>query len=218
MPATVENLAMDVGYINEPESTELIVEHAGAPPTDLFANEYGFDNLSVSGGAISGFKLEAIGEEPAGFELDNLAYTIPAPPPPPPPAPVAPQKTCPAYLVYDSRGSGEDKGLSKPGSDFVTGLLQRLRSLKNAGTVALKANPYPAVGVFSLTHPGSDVNGLGAFLHAGQIGNYWKSVKRGEEELEAFLIKQAASPCAAANGSPTTSAFGTRSVHTPAGL
>ena len=92
-PATVENLAMDVGYIDEPGSTELIVNRTNGPFV-LYTNEYGFNHLFFGGGAISGFVLQGDEEDPYGFELDNLEYTIPTPPPPPP-APVAtPENGC----------------------------------------------------------------------------------------------------------------------------
>ncbi|MGN6586162.1 MAG: hypothetical protein ACTHKT_01660 [Solirubrobacterales bacterium] len=95
-PAAVENLAMDVGYVNEPGSTELTIERTTGPFT-LFANEYGFNHLFLTGGGITGFKVETISEEPAGWEIDNLEYTIPAPAPPAPaPAgqPAAPANNC----------------------------------------------------------------------------------------------------------------------------
>lgn len=194
-PATVENLAMDVGYINEPGSTQLVVDHADSSASDLVAEEYGFNHLIEAGGGISGFQLEPVGEEPAGFELDNLEYAIPAPPPPPlPPAPPVP--SCSAYLIYDSRGSGEKKGvISKPASKFLLGFLTKAHSIGNSSSVGQGLNPYPAVGVFSWTDIGQDINGLGAFLHAGMIGHYWDSVRKGEQNLEGFLKHQLASPC-----------------------
>jgi hypothetical protein len=197
-PATVENLAMDVGYINEPGSTQLVVNHAGAAPSVLFAEEYGFNHLLAGGGNISGFQLEPVGEEPAGFVLDNLAYTVPAPPPPPPPPPPAPvAPACPRFKVYDSRGSGEKKGaISKPGSKFLLGFLERLRSLHGTGRVEHQLNSYDAVGVWSFPdHAGELLNGLGAVLHAGQIGDYWESVRGGEEKLRTFISRQLNSAC-----------------------
>jgi hypothetical protein len=193
-PATVENLAMDVGYINEPGSTQLVVDHAAAAPSLIFADEYGFNHLLASGAGITGFQLEAVGDEPAGFELDNLGFTIPAPPPPPPAPVAAPAPSCPKYVFYDSRGSGEDKGgISKPGSRLLLGFLQRLRSWKNRSSVAQETNPYEAVGVFSFNK--DIINGIGAVLHAGEVGDYWKSVSHGEDNLTRFIKHQVASPC-----------------------
>ncbi|MDX6626892.1 MAG: hypothetical protein QOE56_1881 [Solirubrobacterales bacterium] len=190
-PAPVENLSMDVGYIDEPESTQLVVNRV-AGPSAIFADEYGFNHLSASGGGITGFQLETVGEEPEGFELDNLGFTVPAPPPPPPPPPAAP--SCSKFLIYDSRGSGEKQAvLSKPGSDFLFGFLQRLHSLKNGSSVAQELNPYKAVGVFAFNK--DIINGLGAVLHAGVIGDYWKSVRSGEGALEQFIERQISSPC-----------------------
>jgi hypothetical protein len=194
-PATVENLSMDVGYINEPESTQLVVDRVGAAPVTIFADEYGFNHLVANGGGIAGFQLEPVGEEPAGFELDNLQFTVPAPPPPPPPPPPpSPTPSCPRYLFYDSRGSGEKKGaISKPGSRLILGFLQRLHSLKKGGAVAQELNPYDAVGVFSFNK--DLINGLGAVLHVGEVGDYWNSVRGGESDLEQFLKRQLSSPC-----------------------
>jgi hypothetical protein len=87
-PATVENLAMSVGYINEPGSTRLTVEQSNGPFV-LWANEYGFNRLFLGSNDITGFKVETVGFEGAGWEIDNLEYTVPTPPPPPP-APVTP--------------------------------------------------------------------------------------------------------------------------------
>lgn len=197
-PATVENLEMDVGYINEPGSTQLVVNHASGAQSIVYADEYGFDHMVAAGAGISGFALESVGEEPAGFTLDNLAFTIPAPPPPPPPAPAPAQaNACPRFTIYDTRGSGEAKGaISKPGSRFLLGFLQRFKSLHGAGRITHEVNPYEAVGVFSFPdRVGDFVNGIGAVLHAGQIGRYWDSVRGGEERLAGFVDRRLDSPC-----------------------
>jgi hypothetical protein len=193
-PASVENLSMDVGYINEPGSTQLVVDHASGGPTAFLADEYGFDHLVAGGGNISGFQLEAIGEEPAGFELDNLAYTIP--PPPPPPAPPPPAPSCSKYAIFDSRGSGETKGqISKPGKEFLAGFKERLGSLHGGGGVSGTPNPYPAVGVFSWKHLSQDVNGLGALLGVSQIGAYKASEQEGERELRSYISREVDGAC-----------------------
>jgi len=133
---------MDVGFIDEPGSTELVVNRTSGPFT-LFANEYGFNHLALSGGSISGFALQGNEEDPQGFELDNLEYTIPAPPPPPPPPPPAP--SCARVVLVDSRGSGEKKGIiSPPGEELDIPLMNAL----GPGAVAIKLNPYPADKIF----------------------------------------------------------------------
>ena len=201
-PATVENLAMDVGYIDDPGSTDLTVERTSGP-SSFFADEYGFNHLALAANDITGFTVEDIDSEDRGWEIDNLEYTIPIPPPPPPPppAPVA-QPVCPKFLFYDSRGSGEAKGpISKPGSRFVLGFLQRMRALGDRGSIAQQQNPYDAVGVFGFNH--DVINGLGAVLHSGEVGDYWKSVDEGEKRLTAFLKAQIASPCGSSKATKT---------------
>jgi hypothetical protein len=78
-PVTVEKLAMDVGYIDEPGSTELTVERTSGGTFSLLTNEYGFNHLYFGGNNISGFTLHGDDEDPEGFELDNREFTIPPP-------------------------------------------------------------------------------------------------------------------------------------------
>lgn len=197
-PAAVEDLAMDIGYINEPGSTMLTVERTSGPTT-LFADEYGFDHMYLAADDITGFTVETVGGEPAGWEIDNVSYTIPAPPPPPPPAPapavVPAPPPCPAYAIYDTRGSGEPAGVSKPGHKFIAGFLGRLGALGKPGTNSVTANPYPAVGVFSFTNWRADVNGIGAFLGVHQVGAYHDSEEEGRKEVRSFVLSQIAGPC-----------------------
>ncbi len=88
LPQPVENLGMDVGFINEPGSTVLTVE-TSTGPHDIYADDYGFNHLSFAANNIIGFRVENVGYEEAGWEIDNLEYTLPAPPTIAP-APVAP--------------------------------------------------------------------------------------------------------------------------------
>jgi hypothetical protein len=89
-PATVENLAMVIGDINDPGSVELTIQQTSGPFTE-WANEYGFNHMYFGSNAITGFSVETVGDEDAGWAIDNLEYSIPTPPPPPPPsAPPAP--------------------------------------------------------------------------------------------------------------------------------
>jgi hypothetical protein len=194
-PATVENLSMDVGYINEPDSTELVVEHADGSTSTSVAEEYGFNHLVAAEKNISGFRLEAIGEEPAGFELDNLEYTVPEPPPPPPPAPAP---SCPNFVIFDSRGSGETRGkISNPGAKFKQGFEERLRALHAPSAVSIETNDYPAVGVWSWNplKLGERLNGVGAILGVGKLGAYKDSEKEGEKAVKSFVKQQITSDC-----------------------
>jgi hypothetical protein len=198
-PATVQGLSMDVGYINEPGSTQLVVEHADGGSSTLVADEYGFDRLVAPEPGISGFRLEATGEEPAGFELDNLEYTVPEPPPPPPaPPPPPPAPSCPNFVIFDSRGSGEAKGrVSNPAGKFKQGFEARLRALHAPSAIAIKTNGYPAVGVWSWNplKPGERLNGVGAILGIHKLGAYRDSEQKGERAVESFVEGQASSSC-----------------------
>jgi hypothetical protein len=193
-PAAVENLAMDVGYIDEPWSTELVINRTSGPIV-LYADEYGFNHLFLGGSGITGFVLKGNEEDPQGFELDNLSYTIPAPPPPPPPPP--PAAKCPKYVVYDSRGSGEPKGISNPGEAFLRGFRDRLKSLNVGGVVTPVSNRYPAVGVWSWNplKVGDRLNGVGAILGIGKLGAYTDSTREGEAEVKSFVKDQVKSKC-----------------------
>ncbi|MBS1891597.1 MAG: cutinase family protein [Actinobacteria bacterium] len=200
-PEAVENLSMDVGYINEPGSTVLTVERTSGPTT-IFAGEEGFNHLSLAAGDITGFTVESVGGEPAGWTLDNLGYTIPTPPSPPPPPPPAPAAaaapaapSCPTYEIFDTRGSGEPDEISKPGNKFMIGFLQRLRALKKPSSVSLHANPYPAVGVVSWDHWSQDLNFLGALFGVHQLGAYHDSEEEGRKEVRSFVETEIAGAC-----------------------
>jgi hypothetical protein len=84
--APVSNLSMDVGYIDDPESTQVLV-HTTAGPVSFYPDEYGFNEISLQAPNITGFEVKSVEYESAGFGIDNLGFTVPDPPPPPPPLP-----------------------------------------------------------------------------------------------------------------------------------
>jgi Cutinase len=166
-----------------------VVVDTTSGPVTMGAGEYGFNTIFDGASNITGFQVEAVEEEEAGFGIDNLEYTVPVPPPPP--APV-----CPKYAIYDTRGSGEAYGkLSKPGKEFIKGFKARLNSLHGGGSVSEISNPYPAVGVFSWRHFSQDLNGLGAFLGVGKIGAYKDSEAEGEKDLRSYIAQEVKSAC-----------------------
>lgn len=195
--ATVSGLSLDVGSIDDPYSTQVVVSTTTGPIT-LVAEEYGINTLSTSATNVTGFAVEAVSGEDAGYAIDNLAYTIPAPPPPPLPPP--PPPSCAAYLVIDSRGSGEDNfKLSQPGEAFLEALKAKLKSLHNSGAIAQNVNSYPAAKVFGWfpSNIFNNLNGLGAFMHSDDIGAYKASEKKGEKILSAWVNAQAVGACKA---------------------
>jgi hypothetical protein len=202
-PAAVENLTMEVGYINEPGSTVVTIERLSGPVT-IYADEYGFNQIALVASDITGFRVESLEGEPAGWSLDNVAYTIPTPPPPPPPAPVAAAPappaapSCPTYAIFDSRGSGEPLGgTSKPGKQFIAAFEQRLNSLHKPSSVAVTDNPYPAVGVIGNWR--DTLNGLGAVFGVPDLGAYRDSENEGRKEALSFLKTELAGACGKAS-------------------
>jgi hypothetical protein len=89
LPTTVDGLAMDVGYIDDPGSVQLSVITTTGIET-LTANELGFNHLETEASNITGFTVEEVGYDEAGFEIDNVSFTPGAPPAPPPPPPAPP--------------------------------------------------------------------------------------------------------------------------------
>ncbi len=106
---------------------------------------------------------------------------------------------CATYLVIDSRGSGEPGGkFSKPGGAFYHSLVKELGRLGQPGPVWRNYNSYPAaaaLGNFNPLSVGKTLNGLGAFLHRGDIGAYRASVRKGQAILKSLIQGQAASAC-----------------------
>jgi Cutinase len=199
-PAPVEDLAMDVGFIDDPGSTILTVERTSGP-FGLTADEYGFNHLELPLGEITGFSVQNFESESQGWEIDNVEYTIPtpppapAPPPPPPtPAPVAAAPSCPKYLLVDSRGSGEKKGIfSPPGEEFDVAFEGAL-GLYGQHAIDVEENPYSAVGVFGW-NPDEIDNGIEAFITKGQIGVYHNSVHEGEIDLNHIVHAEVSGRC-----------------------
>ncbi|MGO9976846.1 MAG: DUF6531 domain-containing protein [Solirubrobacteraceae bacterium] len=73
-PTSVNGLSVDVGYIDNPGSTQVDV-YSASGLTVLTADEIGINTLSTDVPDIYGFKTEEIATEPAGYAIDNLSYT-----------------------------------------------------------------------------------------------------------------------------------------------
>jgi hypothetical protein len=170
-PATVENLAMDVGYINEPGSTELTVEQQNGPFT-LWANEEGFNRLFLGSPDITGFKVETPGFEGAGWGLDNLEYTIPTPPPPV----SAPAPSTPAPTASQSNGCIEPNGSLL--HQVLAGLKCKIEptvvSVKCAVEIGLTVSPLKG---FKLADGLYDASKAGKFAALARLYNDVKTAK-----------------------------------------
>jgi hypothetical protein len=203
--AVVNGLSVDVGYLDDPGDVHVVIHTVNGDEV-LTPEEFGINTMESAATGILGFTVEEDGEEEAGFAIDNLTFDpgvawVP-PPPPPPPAPPAPPVTappapkCAAYLLIDSRGSGEANGdLSKPGKAFKAALGQALKAKHDSGKLLYNYNSYPAVSIFD-KNPLHIANGIGAYVHQASVGAYAASVRKGEEVLQPIVEGQASSPCA----------------------
>jgi hypothetical protein len=82
---------------------------------------------------------------------------------------VAPAPVCPDYYVIDSRGSGEPAlTVSPPGAVFIS----VFKSLMSGKTVAVRTNPYPARGGFSILL-GAKLQVPGAYFNSATLGKAW---------------------------------------------
>jgi hypothetical protein len=94
---------------------------------------------------------------------------------------------CPAYMVIDSRGSGEASGtISPPGAAFAA----EFQKLHRSARVAVLADPYPAVGLWGSWR--DVLNLIGAKLGIGPLGAYHGSVVDGENWLRNNIASEIA--------------------------
>jgi Cutinase len=99
----------------------------------------------------------------------------------------SPGSGCPAYMVIDSRGSGEaSETISPPGQAFAT----EFQKLHHAARVAILANPYPALGLWGNWR--DVLNLIGAKLGIGPLGAYHGSVVDGEQWLQTNIAAEIA--------------------------
>lgn len=97
LPTTVNGLAMDVGFIDNPGSVRLTISTTTGTET-LTADESGFNYFVSEAPNITGFAVEESEYDAEGFEIDNVSFTPgapPAPAPAPTPIPTAPSTPTP---------------------------------------------------------------------------------------------------------------------------
>jgi hypothetical protein len=75
-PATVNSVSLDVGYIDNPGSTIVTAYGSnGGLLGTVVASQTGINHLTLAFPGIARFLVESIGSEPAGFAIDNVAFT-----------------------------------------------------------------------------------------------------------------------------------------------
>jgi RHS repeat-associated protein len=74
-PRTVSGFSLDVGYIDDPGSVEVVaVDASGNPLVTVPANALGIVRVNVNHAGIAGFQVQAVSEEDAGFAVDNVSF------------------------------------------------------------------------------------------------------------------------------------------------
>ncbi len=77
-PATVDSVSMDVGYIDNPGSTEVNAYDAnGKLLGSVVANQTGFNHLTIAFNGIASFVVTSTSAEDAGFGVDNVSFVPP---------------------------------------------------------------------------------------------------------------------------------------------
>ena len=86
----VSNFSLDVGYIDDPGSVEVLVyDGDGVVIKQVAADSLGIVNIEVTAQGIAGFRVQRISAESAGFSIDNVSFSTPEPSPGPVPIPLA---------------------------------------------------------------------------------------------------------------------------------
>ncbi len=77
-PATVDSVSMDVGYIDNPGSTQVnAYDSNGALLGSVVANQIGFNHLTIAFKGIASFVVTSVSDEAAGFGVDNVSFIPP---------------------------------------------------------------------------------------------------------------------------------------------
>jgi hypothetical protein len=73
-PTTVNLLQLDAGYIDDPGSVEIVAHLANGKTRTAIADHLAIDQISISARGIQSFTVQEVGEEDAGFAIDNLGF------------------------------------------------------------------------------------------------------------------------------------------------
>jgi hypothetical protein len=72
-PATVDDFSVEVGYIDNPDSTQMTVYNSqGQQLGVLVATQYGFNQLYSTFPNAASFSVSSVADEPAGWELNTI--------------------------------------------------------------------------------------------------------------------------------------------------
>ena len=74
-PTTMNTLQLDTGYIDNPGSVEIVAQLANGTTRTAIADHLGIDQISIAARNITGFSVQAVRQEDAGFAIDNLGFS-----------------------------------------------------------------------------------------------------------------------------------------------
>ncbi len=74
-PTTVNLLELDAGYIDDPGSVEIVAHLADGETRTAVADHLGIDQISMATRGIQSFTVQEVGQEDAGFAIDNLGFS-----------------------------------------------------------------------------------------------------------------------------------------------
>lgn len=75
--STVGSFSLDVGYIDSPGSVAVSAYGLnGGLIRRVFPSAFGINTVTFSNAGIASFRVEAVGFEPAGFAIDNVAFEV----------------------------------------------------------------------------------------------------------------------------------------------
>jgi hypothetical protein len=75
--ATVDSFTLDVGYIDSPGSVAVSAYGLnGGLLRRVFPSQIGINTVTISTAGIASFRVEAVGNEPAGFAIDNVSFEL----------------------------------------------------------------------------------------------------------------------------------------------
>jgi hypothetical protein len=74
-PTSVNLLQLDAGYIDDPGSVEIVAHLANGQTRTAVADHLGIDQISMATRGIESFTVQEVGEEDAGFAIDNLGFS-----------------------------------------------------------------------------------------------------------------------------------------------
>jgi hypothetical protein len=72
---TVNELELELDYIDNPGSVEIVAHLANGQTRNAIADHLGIDQISMATRGIASFTVQKVNTEEAGFAIDNLGFS-----------------------------------------------------------------------------------------------------------------------------------------------